>query len=92
MRREAGDWAVGLSRFGVGARAVVFALLGWTIVLAGWSRDPSQVGTTTSSLITLAEQPGVLGRWLLGVTAAGFVAYGFYEILHTRYLHIRRVR
>jgi hypothetical protein len=92
MRREAGDWAVGLSRFGVAARAVVFALLGWTIVVAGWSRDPSEVGTTASSLRTLAEQPGALGRWLLGVTAAGFVAYGFYEIIHARYLHIRRVR
>ena len=91
MRREAGEWAVGLSRFGVAARAVVFALLGWTIVVAGWSRDPSEVGTTASSLRTLAEQPGALGRWLVGVTAAGFVAYGFYEIIHARYLHIRRV-
>ena len=91
MRREAGEWAVGLSRFGVAARAVVFALLGWAIVVAGWSRDPSEVGTTASSLRTLAEQPGALGRWLLGVTAAGFVAYGFYEIIHARYLHIRRV-
>jgi hypothetical protein len=26
------------------------------------------------------------------VAAAGFVAYGFYEIIHARYLHIRRVR
>lgn len=93
MRREAGAWAAGLSRFGVAARAVVFALLGWAIVVAGWSRDTSEVGTTTtSSLRTLAEQPGALGRWLLGVTAAGFVAYGFYEIIHARYLHIRRVR
>jgi len=23
------------------------------------------------------------------VTAAGFVAYGFYQIIHARYLHIR---
>jgi hypothetical protein len=90
MRREAGEWAVGLSRFGVAARAVVFALFGWAIVVAGWSRDPSEVGTTASSFLTLAAQPG--GRWLLGVTAAGFVAYGFYEIIHARYLHIRRVR
>ena len=52
----------------------------------------SEVGTTASSLRTLAAQPGGLGRWLLGVTAAGFVAYGFYEIIHARYLHIRRVR
>jgi hypothetical protein len=90
MRREAGPWAIGLSRFGVGARAVVFALLGWAILVAGWSRDPSQVGGTASSLRTLAEQPGGLGAWLLGATAAGFVAYGFYEIMHARYLHIRR--
>ena len=73
-------------------RAVVFALLGWAIVVAGWSRDPSEVGTTASSLRTLAGQPGALGRWLLGVTAAGFVAYGFCEMIHARYLHIRRVR
>jgi hypothetical protein len=92
MRREAGEWAVALSRFGVAARAVVFALLGWAIVVAGWSRDPSKVGTTASSLRTLAGQPGALGRWLVGVTAAGFVAYGFYQIIHARYLHIRRVR
>jgi hypothetical protein len=92
LRREAGEWAVGVSRFGVGARAVVFALLGWTIVAAGWSRDPSDIGSTASALRILAEQPGALGRWLLGATAAGFVAYGFYEMIHARYLHIRRIR
>lgn len=91
MRREAGAWAVGVSRFGVAARAVVFALLGWTIIAAGWSHNETEVGTTASSLRTLAEQPGDLGRWLLGVTAGGLVAYGFYEIVHARYLRIRRV-
>ena len=91
MRREAGSWAVGVSRFGVAARAVVFALLGWTIAVAGWSRDASEVGTTASSLRTLAQHPGQLGDWLLGITAAGLVAYGFYEILHARYLRIQRV-
>jgi hypothetical protein len=89
MRREAGKWAVGLSRFGVAARAIVFALLGWGIVVAGWFRDASEVGTTASSFRILAAQPGGLGRWLLGVAAAGFVAYGLYQIIHARYLHIR---
>jgi hypothetical protein len=92
IRREAGDWAVALSRFGVAARAIVFALLGWGIVVAGWSRDASEVGTTASSLRILAAQPGGVGRWLLGVTAAGFVAYGFYQVIHARYLHIRITR
>lgn len=91
MRREVGEWAVGLSRFGVAARAVVLALLGWAVVVAGWFRDPSEVGTTASALRAIAAQPGGLGRWFLGVTAAGFVAFGFYEIIHSRYLHIRRV-
>ena len=91
MRREAGGWAAGVCRFGVAARAVVFALLGWTIIAAGWSRNAAEVGTTASSLRTLAEQPGDLGTWLLGVIAAGLVAYGFYEIIHARYLRIRRV-
>lgn len=92
MRREAGGWAVTVSRFGVAARAVVFALLGWTIIAAGWSRNEAEVGTTASALRALAEQPGDLGRWLLGLTAAGLVAYGFYEIVHARYLRIRAPR
>ena len=91
LRREAGEWAVSVSRLGVAARAVAFALIGWAAVVAGWSREASEVGTMTSALRTLADQPGALGRWLFGLVAAGFVAYGFYEIIHARYLHIRRV-
>ena len=92
MRREAGEWAVNFSRFGVAARAVVFAILGWGVAVAGWSHNASSVGTTTGSLRILAAQPGELGHWLLGVTAAGLVAYGFYQFMHARYLHIRLER
>ena len=72
MRHEAGEWAVGLSRFGVAARAVVFALLGWAIVVAGWFRDPSEVGTTASFPYARCTT-GRAGPLALGVTAAGFV-------------------
>jgi uncharacterized protein DUF1206 len=92
MRREVGKWAVDLSRFGVAARAIVFALLGWRIITAGWFRDASHVGSLASSLRILAAQPGGFGSWLLGLAAAGFIAYGFYQILHVRYLHIRLKR
>ena len=84
LRRDAGEWAVAVSRFGVAARAVVLGLLGWTLVVAGLARDPSEVGSTALSLRTLAEQPGALGQWLLGITAVGLVAYGFYEIIHAQ--------
>jgi hypothetical protein len=89
LRREAGTWAVAVSRFGVAARAVVLALLGWGAVAAGWFQDASEVNTTASSLRALASQPGGLGPWLLGMVAAGFIAYGFYQVVHARYLRIR---
>lgn len=89
LGREAGAWAVHISRFGIAARAVVFLLIGGSAVLAGFSEDPSDVQTTETSLRTLASQPGDWGRALLGITAAGFVAYGFYQIVHARYLQIR---
>jgi len=92
FRREAGEWAINFSRFGVAARAVVFAILGWGVAVAGWFHDASGVGSTTTSLRILAAQPGELGRWLLGITAAGLVAYGFYQFMHARYLHIRLER
>jgi hypothetical protein len=89
LRRDAGEWAVLVSRFGVAARAVVFVVLGWSAAVAGWSRDASAVRTTAASMRTLGAQPGELGRGLLALTAAGFIAYGFYQMVHARYLRIR---
>jgi hypothetical protein len=91
LRRDAGDWAVSLSRFGMCARALVFAMFGWFVADAGWSRDSSEVITIASLMRLLAAQPGELGQWLLGTTAAGFIAYGFYQLVYARYLRIRPV-
>jgi hypothetical protein len=91
LRRDAGDWAVWLSRFGIAARAVVFAMFGWFVADAGWSRDSSEVITIASLMRLIAAQPGELGHWLLGTTAAGFIAYGFYQLVYARYLRIRPV-
>lgn len=89
LRRDAGEWAVHVSRFGLAARAIVFIVLGWGVVVTGWLRDVSEMDGTASSMRTLGAQPGALGRWLLGLAAAGFIAYGFYQIVHARYLRIR---
>jgi hypothetical protein len=73
MRREAGEWAVGLSRFGVAARAVVFALLGWAIVVAGWFA----IRRNRHHGVVIPHARGTTGRvgpLAAGVTAAGFVA------------------
>jgi hypothetical protein len=89
LRQEAGEWAVSISRFGVGARAVVFMMFGWFVIQAGWSRDSSEVPTTPVLMRILAAQPGELGDWMLGIMAAGLIAYGFYQLVHARYLRIR---
>lgn len=91
LRRDAGEWAVRVSRFAIAARAVVFIVLGWSAVMAGWGRDASAVSTTAASMRTLGSQPE-LGRWLLALAATGFIAYGFYQIVHARYLRIRLER
>jgi hypothetical protein len=89
LRQESGEWALWISRFGVGARAVVFIMFGWFVVHAGWVRDSSEVPTTPVLMRILAAQPGGLGHWTLGVMAVGLIAYGFYQIVHARYLRIR---
>lgn len=88
LRRDAGDWAVLICRFGIAARAVVFAMFGWFVLTAGWLRDPSQVASTAVSMRAVAAEAGMIG---LGLTAFGFVGYGFYQFVHARYLRIRDI-
>jgi hypothetical protein len=92
LRREAGPWAVTVSRFGIASRAVLLALLGWGAAVAGWSHDAGAMPTTVSPMRLLAAQPGDLGRFLLALAAAGSIAYGVYQFLHARYLRIRLPR
>jgi hypothetical protein len=86
LRRDAGEWAVTISRFGIAARAVVFAMFGWFVVSAGWMRDASQVAGTASPMRAVAVQGGMFG---LAMTAIGFIGYGFYQAVHARYLRVR---
>jgi Domain of Unknown Function (DUF1206) len=90
LRQHAGQWAVGVSRFGIAARALVLGVLGWFILRAGLARDASEVAGTAQAIRALAGMPPPFGRWLLLAIAVGFVAYGFYQLIHARYLRIRR--
>jgi hypothetical protein len=70
-------------RFGIAARGVVFALVGWFVVRAGLRHDPQQAGGIDESLATLAGQP--YGPLLLGAVAVGLVAYGLFQLANARY-------
>lgn len=87
LRREAGEWAVPVSRFGIAARGVVFIMIGTLLVAAGRRHDPSQAGGIGEAFAALERAP--YGRAVLLVVALGMVAYGAYVAIQARYRHIK---
>ncbi|HZF67967.1 MAG TPA: DUF1206 domain-containing protein [Gemmatirosa sp.] len=78
-------WAVAISRFGIAARGVVFALVGTLLLRAAASDDARQAAGTEGALGLLAT----MGRWPLAIVAFGLIAYAGYELLNARYRRIR---
>jgi hypothetical protein len=85
LSAEAGRWLVGVSRFGIAARGIVFIAIGWLFVRAATQRDPSEAGGIAEGLRTI----GRLGRWPFAAIAVGLIAYGAYQVVNARYRRIR---
>jgi hypothetical protein len=84
-----GKWIVRLGRFGIAARAVVFALIGVFLVRAGMQADSGEAGGIAQSLQALGGAD--YGRLVLGTVAFGLIAYGIYQLATARYRHMRAV-
>jgi len=84
-----GRWIVRLGRFGIAARAVVFAMIGVFLLRAATQSDSGEAGGIAQSLRALAS--GSHGRLVLGAVSFGLVAYGVYQIATARYRHMRAV-
>jgi hypothetical protein len=85
----AARWIVRFGRFGIGARAVVLALIGVFLVRAGVQGDAGEAGGVDDSLQALATADH---RWMiLGTVAFGLVAYGAYQLATARFRHMRAV-
>jgi hypothetical protein len=78
------QWVVGVSRFGIAARGVVFCLIGFFLARAASLHDAAEAGGVRKSLGLLAG----IGRWPFVVVALGLVAYGMYELVNARYRRI----
>jgi uncharacterized protein DUF1206 len=85
MTRETGRWVVGVSRFGIAARGIVFIAIGWLLSRAAIEHDPGRAGGIDAALDSLTH----LGRWPFAAIAVGLIAYGVYELLNARYRRIR---
>ena len=79
-------WARGVSRFGVAARGVVFAIIGAFLIRAAYDANAHEAKGLGGTLRALATEPH--GKWLLGIAALGLIAYGLYDFILARYRHI----
>ncbi len=80
---EAKPWVFGLAIFGLVARGVAFALVGFFVVQAAATYDPKKAQGLDASLRSLAQAP--YGRPLLLVVAAGLVSFGLWCFVEARY-------
>ena len=86
MSPEERRLAIHTGQLGLAARGVAFLITGWFLIQAALRHDASQAQGLGGALETLASQP--YGPFLLGLVAAGLVAYGAYSFLQARYRQI----
>ena len=68
------------------ARAVVFALIGWFVIKAAIDFDPDKAVGLDQALAKLASSS--FGPAVLGLVAAGLIAFGAYSVLDARYRRV----
>jgi len=88
LTRKEVKLAADVGRFGTSARGVVFVLVGVLISLAAYQSNPSQPVGIDTALATLMHQP--YGIWLLGIVAAGLIAFGLYSMLSAVWFRLKR--
>jgi hypothetical protein len=72
-----------LGVFGIVARAVIFALIGYGLIKAAVDYNPKQAIGLDGALRELAHAS--YGPALLGLVAAGLIGFGLYSIVDARY-------
>jgi hypothetical protein len=68
------------------ARAVVFALIGWFVIKAAIDYDPDKAVGLDQALAKLSSS--AFGPVVLGVVAAGLIAFACYSVLDARYRRV----
>jgi hypothetical protein len=81
-------WAARLAPLGFIARGVVFGLMGAFLIQAAAEADPNQVRGLDGALLELARADA--SPVLLGLVAAGLVAFGAFCLIMARYRVLSR--
>jgi hypothetical protein len=72
-----------LGRVGLSARALVFALIGYFLLRTAIEFDPNNAIGIDGALARLHHEP--LGRWLVGLVAAGLLTLAAFSLVEARY-------
>lgn len=75
------------AKFGLSARGVILLIIGYFALQAALSSDPSEIKTTTEAFSFI--QDSSYGAWLMGLVAAGLIAYAIYMFLMAKYRRFR---
>lgn len=84
MAPGAPAWVVPVGRAGLAARAVVFAVIGISLVRAGWFGSAGEVKGLGDALASLTERPE-----LFLLVAAGLFLFGVHSFVEARWRRIR---
>lgn len=74
------------SSYGIAARSVLFFLIGWSLLRAGWFASSDEVADVASVMWRISSD--VHGDVLLGLMASGLLMYGFYCMLNAAFRKI----
>lgn len=86
LSKDARSWVCGVAAFGLVARGVAFALVGFFVVQAAVTYDPKKAQGLDASLRALAGAS--YGRPLLLVVSAGLVSFGLWCFIEARYRRV----
>jgi len=76
-----------IGRMGYGARAVVFAIIGWLLISAAIHHDPARAGGLGDALAELRAQPE--GSWILAIIGLGLSLFGIFSLVEARYRRLK---
>jgi len=72
-----------LGRLGLGARSLVFVLVGYFLLDTAMDFNPQTAVSVDGAIARLHQQP--MGAWLVGLVAAGLITFAVFSLLEGRY-------